>query len=204
MASMMPLRPSWRPSWHRGGLTRKESTIAADDAARAALVALEQSGWLVRWELLDDDDPRTEWTLTPLAAERLGVHIVEWGNDEVPLWMARPADPKHKMPPIRITHPAWMVSGDFLDRLAAPSRADDDEPEHLLNDDGKPVVLLGYKIEIDRRSKRKAKAAKAAKVQVKAAKGKRRGRRGMPYPAKNKPSALPKHSHCSIAASAAG
>jgi hypothetical protein len=46
------------------------------------LAELDAAGWIEAWEY--EDGP--EVTLTPIAATLLGVHLVEYGPDELPRW----------------------------------------------------------------------------------------------------------------------
>ncbi len=84
------------------------------------LVDLDVAGWVDVW----DRDPVPLVTLLALAAERLHVHLVEEGGDEVPRW-ARAGDPPPPRPRAKHVCAAEGAAAlDFVpDRLATPDVA---------------------------------------------------------------------------------
>jgi hypothetical protein len=81
---------------------------------------LDVAGWVDVW----DRDPMPLVTLTPLAAERLHLHLVEVGGDEVPRW-AREGDPPPPSPRAKhVCASEGAAALDFVpDRLATPDVA---------------------------------------------------------------------------------
>ena len=75
-------------------------------SAEVVLEALEHEGLVERWAVEWRPDPW--WTLTPLAAELLGLVLVESGPAELPRWQAA-TDP---LPPV---HQPRQVVGQTVD-----------------------------------------------------------------------------------------
>jgi hypothetical protein len=86
------------------------------DEATDLLCTLDVEGWIVVWET--DEGPLI--TLSPLGAERLNVHLVEIGRQEIPRW-ARPDDPTPPLP--RAKRVSWSARNASLHRLIAPDAA---------------------------------------------------------------------------------
>ena len=112
--------PAWSP--------RRRLVVISTEATVAALVA---DGWLDRWDELES------LTLSPLAAQVLGVRL-ECGEDEAePYWVecTRP----ERSPKLA----RWMVSLGSLDHLPDPRkpRAEDHDPDPELQK--KPPGLAG-------------------------------------------------------------
>jgi hypothetical protein len=81
------------------------------------LCEMDVAGWISVWEG-GDDGMGVSITLTPLAAERLHVVMVEVGPDELPRWM-RPGDPAPASPP-RAKHVCHLEIAARLDALPDP------------------------------------------------------------------------------------
>ena len=111
--------PAWSP--------RRRLELVSSVATVDALVA---SGWLEAWEDLES------LTLTPLAADRLGIRL-ECGEDESEPYWVEAATPE-RSPRL----PRWARSLGSLDHLPDPRRHEPEvEPEAERKN--KPPVLAG-------------------------------------------------------------
>ena len=106
-----------------------------------ALRALEAAGLVERWTLARE----LTWTLTPIAAQALGVELAEVGYQEDPRWMASHQAPRfsrtlRQRGHYELKHPEMI--------LAKPDVLIDPETED-------PLLLFGRTIAIDPRMRRK-------------------------------------------------
>lgn len=96
-------------------------------------------GLLATWDL----DGVTYLTLTPLAAERLAVQLVDVGQLELPIWVDRSA----VLGPIRI--PSRSVDPKILEQVASPQaevEPDETPPDPDARWDGRLTELWGMMV----------------------------------------------------------
>jgi len=145
--SAPPQGPCQKPPPKRSPPAARLARLLALDVAWAPRAALARIGldpvrlgpaWFVRWETWKG----AYYCATPWALERAGL-VVDEADDMVPRYMAeaeRPAVARNR----RERHDQYRVD---LDQLAAPTPP----PGHLVDDEGRAVLLWGRKVQIDHR-----------------------------------------------------
>lgn len=134
---------AWSPLGHLKNAGHHPDTIAA----------LVRSGWLVTWDLQEG----TQVTLTPWAADQLGVELEEFGLEELPGWQK--VEPGRTPRPIRLPWEPKRRTLFDLRLVRDPRPAPGQEEDVLLDPStGVPMILFGQLI---KRAKRKRPSLRA-------------------------------------------